>query len=334
MKFTQEHIDSIIVDVLTHQADESDVANLKEWLAESEENRKYFIEYKEIWFASISGMDESKYDSDQAFANFKARKVSFTPSKKLIHYFIRYSKYAAVLFVLFIVSYFSYWQGESNIQKSFSNIVVEAPLGSKLKLSLPDESIVWLNSGSQMSYSQGFGVNNRELNLIGEGYFEVTRNESLPFTVNSSHLQVVVLGTKFNFRDYCEDDEAVVSLTEGKVAWKNLMRQDQKGCLSPNQRVVLDKRYGKFHVESSVADHVVQWTKGVLFFDEVPFEIIAKVLERTYDVQIKIMNDSLKSQRFYGNFIQQEQNINDVLNALSSTNQLHYDIKGRNIAIY
>ena len=333
MKFNSEYIDSIIVDFLTHQADEKVVNDLNEWLAESDANKKYFNDYKEIWYSSIVGMDERKYDSARAFTKFQER-TSVGLLKKKRHLLLKFSKYAAVLFVLLMVSYFSYWQGENNIQNSFSDIIVEAPLGSNLKLSLPDGSNVWLNSGSKMSYSQGFGVSDRELKLVGEGYFEVVRNEFLPFIVNSSHLQVTVLCTKFIFRDYCEDDEAVVSLKEGKVAWQNLIQHDQKGFLSPNEKAVLDKRYGKIHIESSVVDNALQWTKGALFFDEVPFVTIVKALERSYDVHITIMNDSLRNHCFYGNFVRNEQSIRDVLDALSATTPMHYDIKGSNITIY
>lgn len=333
MKFSPEYIDSIIIDFLTNQASESSVNDLNEWLSESEANRKYFSEYKEIWFSSIVGMDEYKYNSNKAFTQFQERKT-LASSCKFRHLLFRYSRYVAILFALLMVSYFSYQRGENNIQKSFSDIMVEAPLGSNLKISLPDGSDVLLNSGSKMTYSQGFGVNNRELKLLGEGYFDVTRNKELPFVVKSSHLQVIVLGTKFDFCDYCEDDEAIVTLTEGKVAWKNLLHQEQQGYLSPNERVVLDKRYGISHVESSTAENVIPWTKGILFFDEVPFEIIAKTLERNYNVRINIMNDSLKSRCFYGSFSRNEQKICDILDAFSATNKMDYDIDGCDITIY
>ena len=69
-----------------------------------------------------------------------------------------------------------------------------------------------------MSYAQDFGINERSLNLSGEAYFEVTRNEEIPFKVHTEELDVKVLGTKFNFRNYKDDLEAKVCLLEGKVA--------------------------------------------------------------------------------------------------------------------
>ena len=78
-----------------------------------------------------------------------------------------------------------------------------------------------LNAGSKITYSQGFDVNNRDLALEGEGYFEVKRNEEIPFEISTKELGLTVLGTKFNFRNYADDEEAVVKLLEGEVRLKN-----------------------------------------------------------------------------------------------------------------
>lgn len=71
-----------------------------------------------------------------------------------------------------------------------------------------------------------------------------------------------------------------------------------------------------------------------MFFDEVPFVTIVKALERSYNVHITIMNDSLRNHCFYGHFVRNEQSVRDILDALSATTQMHYDIKGSNITIY
>ena len=137
-------------------------------------------------------------------------------------------RYAAIIAVILAVGCFSYWQGGVNVKDTFADISVEAPLGSRTKLYLPDGTLVWLNAGSRMTYSQGFGVDNRMIELEGEGYFEVRRNEKLPFFVKTKDLQLQVLGTKFNFRDYPEDHEVVVSLLEGKVELNNLLKKEKE----------------------------------------------------------------------------------------------------------
>ena len=145
------------------------------------------------------------------------------------------------MLVVGLISFFSYRQGENNLQNALTQVEVEAPLGAQTRLRLPDGTLVVLNAGSRLVYPQDFGVDNREVELSGEGYFEVERNEKLPFHVQTSSLSVRVLGTKFNFRDYPNDEEAVVSLLEGKVALDNRLRAEAEMILLPNEQVTLDK---------------------------------------------------------------------------------------------
>ena len=93
----------------------------------------------------------------------------------------KFWRYAAVIVVLFSVSYFSYWRGGISIKEVFSDIIVEAPLGSRTKLTLPDGTLVWLNAGSRITYSQGFGVGNRKIELIGEGYLKLNEMKKFHF---------------------------------------------------------------------------------------------------------------------------------------------------------
>ena len=337
MEEENKHIDELIANYLTEGLDKNALDELKTWIAASAENQQYFIRQREIWFSAVSREAASVYDKDKAFENFRNRVESqkeiqstsrrgFSPSALW--------RYAAVVAVIIAVGCISYWQGEVNVKDTFADISVEAPLGSKTKLYLPDGTLVWLNAGSRMTYSQGFGVDNRKVELEGEGYFEVKRNEKIPFFVKTKDLQLQVLGTKFNFRDYPEDHEVVVSLLEGKVGLNNLLREEKEAVLSPDERAVLNKANGLLTVESVTASNASQWTDGYLFFDEELLPDIAKELERSYNVKIHIANDSLKTFRFYGNFVRREQNIQEVLEALASTEKMQYKIEERNITIY
>ena len=337
MEEENKHIDELIANYLTEGLDKNALDELKTWIAASAENQQYFICQREIWFSAVSREAASVYDKDKAFENFRNR----VDSQKEIQSTSRRGfslsalwRYAAVVAIIIAVGCISYWQGEVNVKDTFADISVEAPLGSKTKLYLPDGTLVWLNAGSRMTYSQGFGVDNRKVELEGEGYFEVKRNEKIPFFVKTKDLQLQVLGTKFNFRDYPEDHEVVVSLLEGKVGLNNLLREEKEAVLSPDERAVLNKANGLLTVESVTASNASQWTDGYLFFDEELLPDIAKELERSYNVKIHIANDSLKTFRFYGNFVRREQNIQEVLEALASTEKMQYKIEERNITIY
>ena len=337
MEEENKHIDELIANYLTEGLDKNALDELKTWIAASAENQQYFICQREIWFSAVSREAASVYDKDKAFENFRTRVESQKEIQSTSRRGFSLSalwRYAAVVAIIIAVGCISYWQGEVNVKDTFADISVEAPLGSKTKLYLPDGTLVWLNAGSRMTYSQGFGVDNRKVELEGEGYFEVKRNEKIPFFVKTKDLQLQVLGTKFNFRDYPEDHEVVVSLLEGKVGLNNLLREEKEAVLSPDERAVLNKANGLLTVESVTASNASQWTDGYLFFDEELLPDIAKELERSYNVKIHIANDSLKTFRFYGNFVRREQNIQEVLEALASTEKMQYKIEERNITIY
>ena len=337
MEEENKHIDELIANYLTEGLDKNALDELKTWIAASAENQQYFIRQREIWFSAVSREAASVYDKDKAFENFRNRVESQKEIQSTSRRGFSLSalwRYDAVVAIIIAVGCISYWQGEVNVKDTFADISVEAPLGSKTKLYLPDGTLVWLNAGSRMTYSQGFGVDNRKVELEGEGYFEVKRNEKSPFFVKTKDLQLQVLGTKFNFRDYPEDHEVVVSLLEGKVGLNNLLREEKEAVLSPDERAVLNKANGLLTVESVTASNASQWTDGYLFFDEELLPDIAKELERSYNVKIHIANDSLKTFRFYGNFVRREQNIQEVLEALASTEKMQYKIEERNITIY
>lgn len=288
---------------------------------------------QEIWFSAVDEQQLNRFDKEAAFARFQERVAvtkTFKPKRNL-----RWLSYAAVAALVVAVSYFSFKGGQSNLEASFGDIVVEAPQGSRTQMTLPDGTKVWLNAGSKISYTQGFSIINRLVRLIGEGYFEVARNEQLPFRVSSENLQVSVLGTKFNFRDYPTDAEATVSLAEGRVALDDLTHSGKETIyLMPNQRAVMNKQNGSIVVEDYTVSNSIQWTNGNLIFDGEPLKDIINDLERSYNVKITVADNSLLALRFYGDFVRQEQSLSEVLDVLSATGKIHYKAEGRNITLY
>lgn len=284
---------------------------------------------EELWVSSAVADDTQQYDVDQAFERFRKRTGLDQSGKQSYKWYRTWSVAAVAIVLLGLITVTAYWQGSRQIQSNFSDIVVEAPLGSKTKLTLPDGSTVWLNAGSKMIYSQGFGVSDRRLAFQGEGYFEVEKNDEMPFLVQTHDVNVTVVGTKFNFRNYPEDEEAVVELLEGKVALENQLKEEAVRYLSPNEKMVLHKATGEMDITSAKVKEVTLWTENILLFDEDLLPDIVRELERSYHVQIEIENEDLKQTRFYGQFNQLEQNIYDVLDMLSETGKLKYHEEGK-----
>lgn len=284
---------------------------------------------EELWVSSAVADDTQQYDVDQAFERFRNRTGLDRSGKQSYMWYRTWSVAAVAIVLLGLITVTAYWQGSRQIQSNFSDIVVEAPLGSKTKLTLPDGSTVWLNAGSKMVYSQGFGVSDRRLAFQGEGYFEVEKSDEMPFLVQTHDVNVTVVGTKFNFRNYPEDEEAVVELLEGKVALENQLKEEAVRYLSPNEKMVLHKATGEMDITSAKVKEATLWTENFLLFDEDLLPDIVRELERSYHVQIEIENEDLKQTRFYGQFNQLEQNIYDVLDMLSETGKLKYHEEGK-----
>ncbi len=109
--------------------------------------------------------------------------------------------------------------------------------------------------------------------------------------MESKHLKVRDLGTEFNFKDYPDDERSVVSLTEGKIALRNLIQQSNDRILIPGQHAVLEKRSGIISVEKAQVEISKRWIAGIVTFNgEKPGEI-AKDLERYYDIDISLKGD-------------------------------------------
>lgn len=284
---------------------------------------------EELWVSSAVADDTQQYDVDQAFERFRKRTGLDQSGRQSYKWYRTWSVVAVAIVLLGLITVTAYWQGSRQIQSNFSDIVVEAPLGSKTKLTLPDGSTVWLNAGSKMVYSQGFGVSDRRLAFQGEGYFEVEKNDEMPFLVQTHDVNVTVVGTKFNFRNYPEDEEAVVELLEGKVALENQLKEEAVRYLSPNEKMVLHKATGEMDITSAKVKEATLWTENILLFNEDLLPDIVRELERSYHVQIEIENEDLKQTRFYGQFNQLEQNIYDVLDMLSETGKLKYHEEGK-----
>lgn len=335
MKEKDAYIDDLISKLLTEGLREEERLKLDAWMAQSDENRRYVMECQEIWFSAVDASESERYDAGQAYKTFCYRIADSQRKKqKRIRLWKVFSQCAAVAAIV-LIAVFSYRYGGMNLQQSLTDIEVEVPLGAQSKIRLPDGTLVMLNAGSRIHYPQDFGVDNRKVELEGEGYFEVKQDSEKPFYVYSENLSVKVLGTKFNFRDYPEDEIAVVSLLEGKVGLDNLLRQEAEITLLPDERVVLDKRVGQMKVETVKQIAMdSQWKDGKLSFDEMLLPEVATILERSYNVHIRLATDSLLGYRFYGSFNRTEQNIKDVLEVLKATRKMNYVLKGNEIVLY
>ena len=333
MKTENDHIEDLMIRLFENDLDVSGRKELEEWISLSPENRKCFEEEQEIWFSAEDNEILSRYDKEKAFEVFRKRIAGASPVKR--HQGVRrWMKYAAGLVIVGVLVFTAFFYGRNKAESQFADIVIEAPRGGLSRINLPDGTKVWLNSNSRISYSQGFGITDRKLRLVGEGYFEVKKNSKLPFSIQSGNFLIHDLGTQFNVRNYSSDAEAEITLKEGKVSFQDSRNIKTVYYLQPNQKAVIAKASGLVKFENCNASMNSQWTNGQLIFNGQSMQYLIQTLERSYDVKINVANQKIMKCHFYGDFIRQEQSLNDVLNALSSTGKFRYRIQGNQVTIY
>lgn len=244
---------------------------------------------------------ESKKSSNYIFIR-KLPGLKLTSTGKLTpaQYLVRVAAILIFFFTTTISSYYIYNE-ISNSSVRLMTYTTVVPLGSQAKIVLPDGSVAWLNSGTTMKYTNRYGKQSREVEITGEGYFDVHKDEKKPFMVQAHDIRIKVLGTVFNVRSYASDSTVEVNLIEGKVdITKTGEETDRKITLLPNQKLVYEKQSKKMHSSYANAAKSAQWQIGKLQFVDATLEEIAMDLERKFDVQIYFESSDIKNEFYSG----------------------------------
>ncbi|MFV0471616.1 MAG: FecR family protein [Paludibacteraceae bacterium] len=207
------------------------------------------------------------------------------------------------------------------------------PNGSTTKLILPDSSVVWLNSGSELKYDNTFGVEERKVTLDGEGYFEVAKDKDKPFIVTTHSIKIRVLGTIFNVDSYADKSTEKVELIEGEVNVSTLDgEQSQQKRLTAHEMIVYNKKSKKIVKSNSSLSVLSQWRLGKLTFSNESLENILIDLEKKFDVHFVIETDKIKSEYFTGS-IDLSMKLNDILDYVDVDKKMDITYKGKDVYI-
>ncbi|MCX2475358.1 FecR domain-containing protein [Pedobacter sp. MC2016-05] len=211
--------------------------------------------------------------------------------------------------------------------------------GETYRLRLPDGSLVWLNAASSITYNISFNSSKQRLvQLDGEAYFEVAKDDRKPFIVKSRHQEVKVLGTHFNVKAYNDELLETTTLAEGSVnvlyqaeAWNkdSPIRYNDEVKLSPGQQSILQNDHiivSKVNLENALA-----WKEGNFIFQGVAIKDIMQDISRWYNIAV-IYEGELPDGKFSGN-VSRSKNISQILQALESTKLVHFRIEGRKVFV-
>lgn len=324
-------MDELILKYLQGNCSEIEKETLFNWVEQSDENRTYFRQLRQLW--DLNNLTETSGDVEQvetAYTMLSKRIFGNkpTPAARYIRIVLRY---AAVAVLCFGLSWYFWYYKTKEAAIVWQNI--EVPAGQRVKLTLADGSLVWLNSKSKFSFPAGFKGANRTVKLNGEGYFEVAHNARQPFVVQTSQAMVTVKGTKFNLYAYGNEENIETTLLEGKVIFTENTASHKSKELAPHQQLVYNTVKGEISISDNIKDQdVISWVSGTYFFNNITIRDIIARLTHYYDVEVEVKDTSILEYTCIGKF-RLDESLDDVLQVISTTRPFKYKIDGKKVII-
>lgn len=206
--------------------------------------------------------------------------------------------------------------------------IITIPTGCKYKISLPDGSLVWLNSASSLKFPIVFNKFERKVYLTGEAYFEVAKNKLKPFKVFANNTVVQVLGTHFNVHAYNDEEAVKTTLLEGSV---KIYQDGHSKTILPGQQAYIKRNSSKIKIQPIDVNESVAWKNDLFIFDKEDMESVMKKIARWYDVEVEY-KDEIPQTHISGS-ISRRNNLSQILNMLELTGGVHFRIDGRKITV-
>ncbi|HEY4789416.1 MAG TPA: FecR domain-containing protein [Bacteroidales bacterium] len=363
---TQKHIEDLLKKFKQGGLSPMEAKELTSILKEGDDNEDLKDVLENLW-RKLQETDIS-VPTDQLFNNIKQnlqiesesrsvpqRKPSILKLKAIL-------RYAAIVILSVGLTWFAkdYFTGKDNKliadNASGASNEITVSYGSKSKVTLPDGSVVKLNSGSTLRYPARFDHFTRNVYIEGEAFFDVKKDPKHPFFVRTKDITIKVLGTKFNVKSYEDEKTIQTTLVSGSIElYSNRNEMTEKNrllVLKPNQQVIFeklkeeitvtDKKRNYDDTNAELSEHltldseidvapVIAWKDNRLVFRDERFFELSKKLERWYDVEIEIKDNKLANALFSGTFV--KETIEQALNALKLATPFKYQMNRNHIII-
>ncbi len=269
---------------------------------DSQEKNLDKVLYKIHYEINTSG---SKYKNTRAFGNI-----------------LRWSARIAAILILPLAIYSGIYFYKSSNQKNITWTEIKAPAWTRAQFSLPDGTTGWLNSNSSIRYKGNF-IDDRQVTFTGEAFFDVFKDEKNPFKVIAEDITIKVLGTRFSIASYENENNIEVVLEEGGLILKD-REKNKSYTMRPNDLIVYDKVMKSCSTEKVEPHKYLSWTEGKLVFRNDPLDVIARRLERWYNIDVEFEDKLANGPRLRATFI--DENLEEVLYFLKQSLQIEYRI--------
>ena len=330
MKHTEKKIDEdLLKRYLGGTGSYKDRSTILSWINNPELNSKVYEESYSFWSTTAENQHFEDYNEEKLLKRIHRdlkfnQAVYLNEPKPKTDYVGIITKIAAILLLPLVISTLLLLFQNKSFKNSFSWVEIQAPLGTKTNFLLPDGSSGYLNGGSILKFPTHFSGKTRNISLSGEAYFNVKSNFRMPLIVSAKKIEVKVLGTSFNVMAYSGESNVEVTLVNGKVEIYERINGETKFLeeLEPNESFTFNEQSLFGAISTTNVSEKLSWVEGKLTFKYEKFDDVIRKINRWYNVNIQIMDESLNSHIYYGTF--ENETLEEVLNLLQYTAPIRY----------
>jgi len=235
---------------------------------------------------------------------------------------------AASIIVVCAITVGVYKYSQNKALQSIYTLTQSTTTGERKTISLPDGTVVTLNTCSRIKYPNKFLGKNRKVMLEGGAYFKVVHNSSMPFIVNTyyKNTNIKVLGTTFNVDAYPQNKIIEATLIEGRISFEGINEKGEttKTILSPTEKLTYNTSTNNVFVQNVDTKDETAWMDGRIVFRNSPILEVTRKLSKLYNVDFKLDGEIIKSYSFTGDF--SEDSLSQVLEYMRISSGIDYKI--------
>ncbi|MBP5522242.1 MAG: FecR domain-containing protein [Bacteroidales bacterium] len=242
---------------------------------------------------------------------------------------------AAAVIALLIALPISYKAGLSTGEERIAAIEwveVSVPFGEKQTVTLSDGTVLHINSGSRLTYPATFSGASRTVFMDGEAYLDVAKDPEHPFIIKSKGVDIKVLGTSFNFKNFAQEHTAELLLMDGSVEASVSVRNDTRVVrLKPGDQMKYNRENDKLDViRFNPSGYKAFFEDNSLHFFDMEMADIAADLSRRFNCEIIVLDEKLASRRYFSIFTNDE-TLDQILAVMSSDGKMSVKRSGKTI---
>ena len=258
-----------------------------------------------------------------------------TRRQSTVRKFIPYFVAAAAVLALLIVLPISYKAGMDTGEQRIASIEwveVSVPYGEKETVTLSDGTVLHLNSGSRLTYPAVFSGDSRTVFMDGEAYLDVAKDPEHPFIIKSQSIDIKVLGTSFNFKNFAQERTAELLLMEGSVEASVSVLDDTRTVrLKPGDKMQYNRESGNLDIARfNPKGYKAFYEDNSLHFYDMELADIALDLSRRFNCEIVVLDEELASRRYFSIFTNNE-TLDQILAVMSSDGKMRVRHSGKTI---